>query len=140
MFLVGNYCCVIHDLFSGNVSSFVSKPLKSGLLGQPSLVLCPGSKCILVCGGTSETFGVFCDGFLPLESCSLSKCLLKRDGSAGSEKGFDENPNYLGCDADCKRWFHTFCLGLDYKKYIELSQREYWQCNRFDCKSLKGRK
>ena len=114
-----------------------SKQLKSGLLGQPSLFCCPGEKCLVICGGTSETIGIFSDGHLPIVKCDLTNCLLEKNGSAGSEKGFSENPNYLGCDSKCRRWFHTFCLGLDYSNYLKLAQRYYWQCNRYDCKPAK---
>ena len=94
----------------------------------------------MICGGTQEKYGLFCEGVLPVEKCELPICLLEADGSAGSEKGFSDNPNFLGCQNVCKRWFHAYCLGLDYKKYVVLSQRDYWQCNRFDCKSSKPRK
>ena len=40
----------------------------------------------------------------------------------------------FGSQGDCRRWFHAFCLGFDYKKYLLLAQREFWQCNRHDCK------
>ena len=114
----------------GEISSVQSKSLKSGLLGQPSLFLCPGGDCIMVCGGTLEKFGVFTAGVLPAEKCDQPNCKLELDGSAGRDKGFSDNPNYLGCESDCKRWFHAYCLGLDYNKYLVLSQRSYWQCNK----------
>ena len=145
-------CFTLHLLFTwticfyhwlqilGEISSVKSKPLKSGLLGQTSLFLCPGSESIMICGGTQEKFGLFSEGTLPIEKCDLPSCLLQLDGSAGKDQGFSDNPNYMGCQSDCKRWFHAYCLGLDYGKYVVLSQRSYWQCNRFDCKSYKSRK
>ena len=119
---------------------FESKSLRSGHLGQATAFPCPGGKCILIGGGTLEKFGIFCDGFLPTEQCDLDNCKLKSDGSAGNSKGFSDNPNFVGCEGSCQRWFHAFCLGFDYRKYVTLSQREYWQCNRYDCKSKQTNK
>ena len=84
-----------------------------------------------------EKFGIVSDGWLPTVKCDIPACQLEGDGSLASAAGFGENQNYLGCQGSCKRWFHAFCLGLDYKKYITLAQRDYWQCNRFDCKKKK---
>ena len=110
------------------------KSLCSGLVGQPLLFLCPGAKCLLIGGGTLEKFGIVCAGTLPTVKCDLTVCKLENDGSVALSAGFGENTNYLGCQGPCKRWFHAFCLGFDYSKYISLAQRDYWQCNRFDCK------
>lgn len=124
-------------LFLGEVSVVKSKSMKSGLLGQPSLFLCPGNDSIMICGGTLEKFGLFAEGALPAEKCDLLTCLLESNTSSARDKGFSDNPNFLGCQSVCKRWFHAYCLGLYYGKYLILSQRNYWQCNRFDCKSRK---
>ena len=124
----------------GEIVQIQSKSLNSGLLGQPSLFLCPSNNCIIICGGTLEKFGLFGEGCLPTEKCDFPTCLLESDGGAGKEEGFSENPNYLGCQSDCKRWFHAYCLGLNYRKYVVLSQRSYWQCNRYDCKLFKSKK
>ena len=113
------------------------RPLNSGLLGQPLLFMCPGESCLLIGGGTLEKFGIFCAGHLPSETCDIPACKLEVDGSVALSAGFSENPNYLGCQGDCKRWFHAFCLGLDYQMYIKLAQRDYWQCNRYDCRKGK---
>ena len=110
--------------------------IRSGLLGQPSVFLCPGEKCLLICGGSLEKFGIISDGHLTTEKCDHPKCELQANSSLAVLKGFSENPNFLGCQSHCKRWFHAFCLGFDYKKYLSLSQREYWQCNRHDCKRV----
>ena len=91
----------------------------------------------MICGGTLEKYGIFGDGVLPTAKCELPKCLLETDSTVGEIKGFSDNPNFLGCQGSCKRWFHAFCLGLDYKTYVYLAQREYWQCNRYDCKKKK---
>ena len=108
--------------------------LKSGLLGQPLIILSADEKCIVIGGGTVEKFGIFCVGHLPSETCATPSCKLKDDGSLACSAGFSENPNFLGCQGLCKRWFHAYCLGLDYAKYIKLAQRDFWQCNRYDCK------
>ena len=117
----------------GDLSRTKSKNLHCGLLGQPNLFLCPGNKTIMICGGTLEKYGIFGEGSLPTQKCDLPKCLLEMDSTAGEQCGFSENPNYLGCQGSCKRWFHAYCLGLDYQKYLIFAQRDYWQCNRFDC-------
>ena len=125
---------MIELYITGEVSGVAAKSLRSGLLGQTTVFLCPGGNCILIGGGTLEKFGVFCDGFLPTSPCDLPSCKLESDVSAGTTQGFSNNPNFLGCEGSCQRWFHAFCLGFDYKKYVTLSQRDYWQCNRYDCK------
>ena len=88
----------------------------------------------MIFGGTLEKYGIFCDGTLPTVKCDLPTCDLESDGSANLVKGFGENPNYLGCQGPCRRWFHAFCMGYNYRKYVYLSQQEFWKCNRFDCK------
>ena len=121
---------------TGGFKDVMTQSLRCGLLGQPALLLSPGDQCLLICGGSLEKFGIFCDGYLPTEKCDHPKCELQTNSSLALAKGFSENPNYLGCQGVCKRWFHAFCLGFDYSKYLSLSQREYWMCNRYDCKKI----
>ena len=128
---------LIFGSLTGEILGSKSMVLNSGLVGQPLLFLCPGEKCLVIGGGTLEKFGIVCDGHLPSVKCDHPACKLEADGSLAAGDGFTENPNYLGCQGICKRWFHAFCLGFDYQKYIALAQRDYWQCNRFDCKKKK---
>ena len=118
----------------GGLKAASSKPLFCGLLGQPTVLLFPGEQCLLICGGTLEKFGIVSDGHLPTEPCDYPDCKLQKNSSVSLAAGFSENPNFLGCQGLCKRWFHAYCLGVDYNKYVLLSQRKYWQCNRYDCK------
>ena len=73
------------------------KTLKSGLLGQPVLFMCPGNKCLVIGGGTLEKFEIVCDGNLPTEKCQLPACKLEANCSLVQASGFSENLNYLGC-------------------------------------------
>ena len=108
---------------------WLTRPLKVGYCIDEANIFCLG-------GGMNH----YVHGGLAWRYDTIRSMLTSTNRLAGydKERYFSENPNYLGCQGDCKRWFHAYCLGLNYRKYIVLSQRSYWQCNRYDCKLFKS--
>ena len=49
------------------------------------------------------------------------------------ESFLSSTANWLGCDGDCKHWFHVFCLKLSDSDFSEIYKRKHWYCHRSDC-------
>ena len=125
---------IVKNIVSGAlVVSLEEKSLDAGPIAQASILQTPSKNVFILAGGLQERWALLSMTTAPAAPCSLAvldKCILVTNPLSNA----GETVKWIGCDGDCKRWFHVPCLHLSNEDYFHAVRLKKWFCNRSDCK------